>query len=58
MVLCATSIAIAISRSEWRSARPEICAGHPAKALAMLKKGCELGSPGACENVKKVEAGK
>ena len=30
----------------------------PAKALAMLKKGCELGSPGACENVKKLEAGK
>ncbi len=30
----------------------------PAKALAMLKKGCELGSPGACEKVKKLEAGK
>jgi len=30
----------------------------PAKARAMLKKGCDLGSPGACEKIKKLEAGK
>ncbi|MBA3452401.1 MAG: hypothetical protein H0T42_04810 [Deltaproteobacteria bacterium] len=30
----------------------------PAKALVMLKKGCELGSPGACEQLKKLEIAK
>lgn len=28
----------------------------PAKALVMLKKGCDLGSPGACEKLKTLEA--